>query len=187
MSLRALAVMMGVALTLPVQALACHQLSVNVWMCASGTAWQEAKWDPYGDGATLLLDDFALSFTEDFPGAGIRDVLTTLEEQYITYAELTAADGNAPLEVHRQEVVQFETGSAFRSLQRDKYDDSQTTSAVMLADVRAARIMLYLDGPATLEWNMIDAASRGVLDLLRASCADVATCAGPDQPLLRDE
>ena len=44
---------------------ACHQLSANVWMCASGSDWRAAEWDPYGDGASLLLNDYVLSFTED--------------------------------------------------------------------------------------------------------------------------
>ncbi len=183
MKARLSGIVMAAAMVLPVQVLACHQLSQNVWMCAGDTPWEQAEWDPYGDGATLLLDDYALSFTEDFPGAEIRDVLTTLEEQFVTYAELTEADGNAPLEVNRQELITLDGVQAYRSLQRDKYDDSQTTSAVMLADVKAARIMLYLDGPPTLAWDRIDTASRDVLALLRASCADVATCAGPDTPL----
>ncbi|KIN61079.1 hypothetical protein Z945_2064 [Sulfitobacter noctilucae] len=161
---------------LPQAALACHQLSQAVWMCAAGTPWAAVRWDTAGDGTTMILNDYVLSFSENFPGAEIRDDLTTLQEQFVTYAELMEADDAAPIEVTRQEIVEFTAGEAFRSLQLDRYDDIDTVSAVMLAEVGTARIMLYLDGPQTLDWPEIDSASRGVLDLLRESCADAQTC-----------
>jgi len=182
--MKALALTSCLALSLPEMAQACHQLSENVWMCAHGTAWHTAEWDPYGDGATLLLDDYALSFTEDFPGADIKDDLSTLQEQFVTYSELVTADGTPPIEVYTQEVLEIATGQSFRSLQRDRYDDIETVSAVMLAEVRDARIMLYLDGPRTLDWASIDDVSRDVLALLRGECADKASCASPDRSLV---
>lgn len=172
---------------LPQMAAACFQLSENVWMCANDTAWEDASWDPYGDGSTLLLEDYVLNFTEDFPGSEIRDSLTTLEEQFVTYATLMAADGTEPLEIHTQEVLAIEAGMAFRSLQRDLYDDTVTVSAVMLADIRDARIMLYLDGPPTLSWADIDTESAGILNILRDSCADVASCESPGQSKITSE
>ncbi|KIN65001.1 hypothetical protein Z946_3898 [Sulfitobacter noctilucicola] len=187
MSLRALAFVTAAALALPQTAAACFQLSQSVWMCGGGTSWQDATWDVFGDGATLLFEDYALSFTEDFPGADIRDGVTTLEEQYVTYATLAEADGNPPLEVVRQETLEIAAGRAFRSLQLDRYEDVETVSAVMMADVDAARIMLYLDGPQTLDWDVIDADSRAVLDMLRGSCADQKTCISADRAKERNE
>lgn len=175
------------AAALPQSAAACFQLSENVWMCAHDTAWADASWDPYGDGSTLMLEDYVLNFTEDFPGADIRDTLTTLDEQFVTYAALMAADGTEPLEVHRQEVLTVEAGRAFRSLQRDLYDDTETISAVMLADISDARIMLYLDGPQTLSWDDIDTEAVGVLNLLRDSCADRASCESASQSKVTSE
>ncbi len=172
---------------LPQTALACHQLSQSVWMCAAGTPWAAAEWEAEGDGTTMILGDFVLTFTEDFPGAEIRDGVSTLQEQFVTYAELIEADGAAPIEVNRQEMVDFDTGQAFRSLQLDRYDDSDTVSAVMLAQVSDARIMLYLDGPSTLDWPEIDSASRGVLNLLRDSCADASTCLSPTEARVATE
>lgn len=187
MRARVLGALLGLVIGLPQMASACHQLSANVWMCAAGTAWAGAEWDPYGDGATLLLDDYVLNFTEDWPGADIRDDLTTLQEQFVTYSELAAADGNAPLEIKSQDVLDVAAGKVFRSLQRDRYDDIETVSAVMLAEVSEARIMLWLDGPSHTEWETIDSSSYEVLSLLRDACADVQTCASPDQAILATE
>ena len=187
MKARVLGTFLGLALGLPQAATACHQLSANVWMCAGGTDWAAAEWDPYGDGATLLLDEYILNFTEDWPGAEIRDDLTTLQEQYITYSELVEADGNAPLEVNAQEVLDIPAGKAFRSLQRDRYVDVETVSAVMLAEVREARIMLWLDGPSSSDWQTIDSNSFQVLSLLRNACVDDETCASPDQAIVATE
>ena len=184
-SLAAVALMAGIAL--PQTAAACQQLSANVWLCAGDSPWASAEWDPYGDGATLLLDDYVLNFTEEFPGADIRDDLTTLEEQFVTYAELTEADGNAPLAVERQEGFDIPAGRAFRSLQRDRYDEVETVSAVMLAEVDVVRIMLWLDAPVTTSWTQIDAASLEVLESLRNICADPDKCAAPDQERVESE
>jgi len=181
------ATVMATALALPQTASACHQLSENIWMCAGDTAWSDAKWDPYGDGATLLLDDYILNFTEDWPGSEIKDELTTLQEQFVTYSELVEADGNAPLAVKQQDVLELPAGKAFRSLQRDRYDDVETVSAVMLAEVADARIMLWLDGPRNLEWDSIDAESYAVLTMLREACVDETTCASPDQTRVATE
>ncbi|MEW9921902.1 hypothetical protein AB2B41_20020 [Marimonas sp. MJW-29] len=175
------------ALALPQGVAACDQLSANVWMCAKGTPWAAAEWDPYGDGATLLLDDLVLNFTEDWPGAEIRDDLSTLREQFVTYAELVEADGNPPLEVKEQSELDIPAGKAFRSLQRDRYDDLETVSAVMLAQVDVARIMLWLDGPRTMSWDDMDAASREVLETLRNICADPDDCAAPNQERVESE
>lgn len=177
----------GMAMGLPHMASACHQLSAHVWMCAGGTPWALAEWDPYGDGATLLLDDYVLNFTEDWPGAEIRDDLTTLQEQFVTYSELVEVDGNAPLEIKAQDVLDIPAGKAFRSLQRDRYDEVETISAVMLAQVSEARIMLWLDGPLSTEWETIDSNSYAVLDLLRDACVDAQTCASRDQAIVATE
>ena len=86
-----------------------------------------------------------------------------------------------------QEAFDIPSGSAFRSLRRDRYDDVETISAVMLAEVDVARIMLWLDGPPSTGWDEIDAASLEVLGLLRNICADPDTCAGPDQARVMTE
>ena len=182
-----LGIVAAAALALPQMARACFQLSDAIWMCAADTAWAEATWDPYGDGATLNLGDYLLNFTDNWPGAEIRDDLTTLEEQFATYAELTEADGNPPVEVHSQELLELPVGKAFRSLQRDRYDDVETVSAVMLVEISAARLMIYLDGPETLDWPQIDSESRVILAALRDSCADTTTCATPDQTKIDTE
>ncbi len=181
MKLRALAMALVVGIALPQTALACYQLSERIWMCAGDSIWKTAEWDQYGDGATLLLDDYVLNFTEDFPGSDIRDDLSTLQEQFATYVELVEADGTAPLEIKLQDSFDIPAGKAFRSLQRELYDDTESVSAVMLAEIGAARIIFYLDGPKTLDWDTIDTTSRGVLDLLRDSCADKKTCASPNK------
>lgn len=181
------ATLTAVALVLPLPALACYQLSENIWMCAKGTAWETAEWDPYGDGAGLILDDLVLSFTEDYPGAEIRDDLTTLEEQYVTYAELIEADGITPVEISEQRAFDIAAGKAFRSLQRDQHEERTTTSAVMLAEVDLARIMLWLDGPQEMSWEAIDAASAEVLETLRAICEDPEECAAPDTERVESE
>jgi hypothetical protein len=183
MKSRALAIALAAGIALPQTALACYHLSENVWMCAGQSVWQAAEWDIYGDGSTLVVDDYVLNFTEDFPGAEIKDDLSTLAEQFVTYAELAAADGTAPLEINTQDLLDIPAGSAFRSLQRDRYDGVETVSAVMLVEVSKARIMLYLDGPQKLDWDTVDVASRGVLDLIRDSCADAATCASANKSL----
>ena len=175
------------AFALPQPAAACFQLSQSVWMCANDTAWAGASWNPYDDGSSLLLEDYVLNFTEDFPGADIRDALTTLEEQFVTYSALMEADGTQPLEVHRQEILIIEGGRAFRSLQREIYDDTETVSAVMLADISDARIMLYLDGSPTLSWQDIEVESTGVLNLLRDNCADQTSCLNADQSKVPSE
>lgn len=156
---------------------ACAQLSPNVWMCDRGTAWESAEWDGAGDGNARYLGDLTFNFTEDFPGVEINAGDATLEEQYTTYSEWVAADGMAPVEVLQTDTIQTEHATALRHLQRDRIEDQDTMSAVMLAQVSDARIMLYLDAPATTTLAEIDALSRDVVDLLRADCADPVSCA----------
>ena len=177
MNLRALSIAGAAAIALPHAVAACAQLSENVWMCDRDTAWEVAAWDAAGDGSTLILGDLALSFTEEWPGFEIGDGLATLEERYATYAEWIAADGDAPLEVFQNDRLTFASGSAVRSIQKDTLEGDTFLSAVMLAEVGASRIMLYLDAPETTDIANMDTLSRSVLALLHDSCADPISCA----------
>ena len=172
-----LAVWLALAVALPHAASACAQLSEHVWMCDRGTPWELAEWDAAGDGATRILGDVVLNFTEEWPGFEISDDLATLEERYATYVAWVAADGMSPLQVLQSDNVDFPSGNAFRTIQRDEIEGEEFLSAVMLAQVGAARIMLYLDAPENTELAEMDSLSRGVLTLLQDSCADEISCA----------
>lgn len=177
MNLRALTFGCVAALALPQTALACAQLSEHFWMCDRGTPWEVAEWDAAGDGATLILGDVVLNFTEEWPGFEISDDLATLEERYATYVEWIAADGLSPLEVFQSDRVTFPAGAAVRALQREEVEGEAFMSAVMLAEIGTSRIMLYLDAPETTELSEMDDMSRNVLTLLHGSCADPISCA----------
>ena len=164
-------------LSVPHAAAACAQLSPNVWMCDRGTAWEGAEWDGAGDGTARYLGDLTLNFTEDFPGADIGADDSTLEEQYATYSEWVAADGMAPVEVLQSDTITTDHATVLRHLQRDRIEDQETMSAVMLAQVSQARMMLYLDAPASTSLSEIDALSREVAQMLRDNCADSVSCA----------
>ena len=167
----------ALAALLPQTAAACAQLSAHVWLCDRGSAWESAEWDPASDGATLILDDLVLNFTEEWPGFEITDEQSTLQEQFATYSEWIATDGEAPLEVYQTDEIQIESGWALRSIERNVLDGGDIISAIMLAQVSASRIMIYLDGPAYLEIEAMDMASRELLGLLRETCADPVSCA----------
>ena len=158
-------------------AVACAQLSANVWMCDRGTIWENARWDTEGDGNTRFLGRFIFNFTEEWPGFDIGLDDSTLEEQFATYAEWIAADGGSPVEVLQVDQIETDHATALRHLQRDRVDGDDTMSAVMLAQVSDARIMLYLDGPAHTPLKEIEAVSRQVAELLRDHCADAVSCA----------
>lgn len=180
---RAMAWALGAALVaLPQTAAACAQLSQDVWMCDRGTAWETATWDQYGDGATLLLDDYVLDFTQEWPGHEITDAAATLEEQYVTYAEWVAADAQVPSEVLMADKLTLPHATALRHLQRDVWEDEAYLQAVMLSQVGAARIMLWLQAPNETPINELESASRDLATLLRDSCADAVSCADNYEP-----
>lgn len=184
MRLAASALALGLAL--PQAGLACAQLSEHVWMCDRGTPWETAQWDAAGDGSARILGDVVLSFTEQWPGHEIGDDLATLQERFVTYEEWMRGDDLAPLEVHAQQVFDIPAGQVFRSLQRDAVDGAELVSAVMLAQVGEARIMLFMDTPADTAWPALDTMSRAALDLLRPACADEVSCAEDYEPPLAD-
>ncbi len=177
MNLRALTLAGVTVLALTQAVMACAQLSAHVWMCDRDTPWEIAEWDAAGDGSTRILGDLVLNFTEEWPGFEIADDLATLNEQYATYSEWIVADGNAPLEVLYSDQVDFVGGTSMRALQRDTVEGTEFMSAVMLAQVGAARIMLYLDAPSNTALAEIDSQSRSILDMLRDNCADPVSCA----------
>ncbi|MFK7835830.1 MAG: hypothetical protein AB8B60_06390 [Sulfitobacter sp.] len=187
--MKALALPLLAALAVPQTAQACHQLAAQVWLCAGGTAWAEAEWDPYGDGGVLLLEDYNLGFEDDFYGHDVRDDLTTLEEQLTTYLATEAAeDGAEVLEVHSRELMEIPAGTVFRSLQFDKFEGTTPSfTALMLAEIGATRIVIYLDAGSTSNWGTLDRDSRAIMQMLRATCADTDTCASPTQSLWATE
>ncbi|MGB3244658.1 MAG: hypothetical protein WBB25_08995 [Sulfitobacter sp.] len=165
------------AATLPQMSAACAQLSENVWLCDRGSQWEAAEWDTASDGSTLINGALVLNFTEHWPGFEITDDLSTLQEQFTTYSEWIAADGEAPLEVYQTDLLDIESGEALRSIERNQIDGSETLSAIMLVQVSASRIMIFLDGPVGMDVREMDAASREVLSLLKDNCADPVSCA----------
>ena len=184
-----LAVWLALALALPQAAAACAQLSEHVWMCDRGTPWEAAQWDAAGDGATRILGDVVLNFTEEWPGFEIADELATLEERYATYVAWVAADGMSPLQVLQSDNIAYPSAYAMRTIQRDEIEGEEFMSVVMLAQVGEARIMLYLDAPENTELAEMDTMSRSVLALLQDSCADEISCAEDYQlpPATTDE
>ncbi|MDD9722703.1 hypothetical protein PVW51_18515 [Sulfitobacter sp. PR48] len=177
-SLRTIAWALGTALVaLPQAAAACAQLSQDIWMCDRGTPWEAAVWDQYGDGATLLLDNYVLDFTQEWPGHEITDNLATLEEVYTTYAEWVAADAEVPSEVLIADKLTLPDATVLRHLQRDVWEGEPYLQAVMLSQVGAARIMLWLQAPNETSVEQLDAASRDLVALLRDNCADAVSCA----------
>ncbi len=173
-------------LALPQASAACAQLSAHVWMCDRGTAWETATWDVVGDGATRYLGDVTLNFTEEWPGFDITDGSSTLEEQYTTYSEWIAAEGEAPLEVLDVDTIDTPQGQTLRHIQYDKIDGARILSAVMLSEIGSARIMLYLDTPDTVPLDEIRQMSRDVVMMLRDTCADAVSCAETYEPPKRD-
>jgi hypothetical protein len=182
------ALMLAGALALPQAAAACAQLSQHVWLCDRGTPWEMAEWDQYGDGSTLYLDDLRLNFTEEWPGHRIGENDATLEEQYVTYAEWMKAEDNAPEEVFATDRLDLPEARVLRYLQRDRIaGEPATMSAVMLAEVAAARIMLWLDAPETTPMAEIDTLSRDLAAMLRGTCADAVSCAEDYEPPAAEE
>lgn len=177
MNLRAITLGCAVIFTLPHAGEACAQLSENIWMCDRGTAWEAAEWDAAGDGSARFLGDLTLTFTEEWPGFDIGDDVTTLEERYATYAEWVAGDGQIPLEQLQSDRVTVGGATSVRSIQRDEIEGNAFMSVVMLAEVGASRIMLFLDAPDNTPLGDMDTMSRDILALLKDTCADEISCA----------
>ncbi|MBD3663266.1 hypothetical protein [Sulfitobacter aestuariivivens] len=163
---------------LPCLALACQPLSTHVWMCSAASEWADAEWDPEGEGTAMFLGDVIFNFTEEFPGHDIGDHLTTLEEQYDTYQQWVTEEGNGPIEIYRRDLIETNNTSALRQLQRDIIEGEQTMSAVILAQVRAHRIMLYVDGPVEMEIERMQVLSRTLIEILDDHCSDPDACDG---------
>lgn len=166
---------------LPQLAAACTNLSENIWLCDRESAWEAAKWDPYGDGTTLLLDDFALDFSQDFPGADIVDATTTLQEQMTTYAAYQEAETG--LELLREEDIETPYATAVLRHQRVVLDDMPYQQTVILAEVGRARMMLWLSAPDDTPPENMQAAAAEIVALLHDSCADTVSCAEGYVPL----
>ena len=167
----------GAVMALPQAAFACAQLSATVWMCDRGTAWETAKWDVIGDGTTRYLGEVILNFTEEWPGHEITDISATLEEQFTTYAAWIAAESPTQPEVLQVDKIVTPQGHTLRHLQYDEIDGSRTMSAVMLSEVGAARIMLYLDTSDSMPLEEMEKMSFDVAMMLRDTCADEVSCA----------
>ncbi|APE43457.1 hypothetical protein BOO69_08535 [Sulfitobacter alexandrii] len=173
----------GMALLgLPQAAVACAQLSQDVWMCDRGTPWETATWDQYGDGATLLLDDYVLDFTQEWPGHEITDGVSTLEELFATYNAWAAAEAEAPANLLQSDRMNLPHATVVRHIQRDLWEGEPYLQAVMLAQVSDARIMLWLQAPNETPVEDLDLASREVASLLRDDCADPVSCAEDYEP-----
>lgn len=188
MNLRAFSLGIALAWALPSAAAACAQLSENVWMCDRSTAWETAEWDAAGDGSARFLGDLTLTFTEEWPGFEIGDDVTTLEERYATYAEWVAGDGQMPLEQLQNDRVTVGDATSVRSIQRDEIEGNAYMSVVMMTQVGASRIMLYLDAPDSTPITEMDTMSRDILALLRDTCADEISCAADyERPAAADQ
>lgn len=173
------------ATTVPQVAAACAQLAPEVWMCDRGTVWEAAEWDVFGDGSTRYTPDFILNFTQEWPGFQITDDIATLEEQFATYVEWIAADGHPPPEVLQVDKIVTPRGLTLRHLQYDEIEGDRTMSAVMLSEVGASRIMLYLDAADDTPIEQMDKMSFDVAMMLRDSCADEVSCAQENEPPAR--
>lgn len=167
-------------LTAPQSALACAQLTQHIWMCARDTPWETATWDQFGDGATLLMQQYILNFTEDFPGSDLRDDLTTLEEQYTTYdafqQDIYDEDYPAPT-VIRTDAVTLDITAAHRVVQRGIWMGTPYIEAATLAEVGAHRILLQLQAPDETPLADLDRQTEAVLSFLHDTCADPVSCA----------
>jgi len=178
-----LAVWASVVMTaLPQASAACSQLSESVWMCDRGTAWENATWDPVGDGTTRYLGEVILNFTDQWPGFEISDSSTTLSEQFDTYTASIADENTTPPEVLQVDKIVTPRGLTLRHLQYDEIDGSRTMSAVMLSEVGSSRIMVYLDSADTMPLEEMEKISFEVAMMLRDSCADEITCADAIAP-----
>lgn len=180
LALRSAAV--GLALLTPQIATACAQLSQNVWMCARDTPWETATWDQFGDGATILMQDFVFDFSEDFPGVELTDDLTTLEEQYTFFAAFQQDnyEDDDPLpEVIRVDTIETDHATAHRVLQRavSLWDGHPYLETAMIAQVGTHRIWLNFEGPEDMPLAVMDTETEKVLSLLRDTCADPVSCA----------
>ena len=169
-------------IALPQASAACAQLSESVWMCDRGTAWENATWDPVGDGTTRYLGEVILNFTDQWPGFEISDSSTTLSEQFDTYTAWIAAENTTPPEVLQVDKIVTPRGLTLRHLQYDEIDGSRTMSAVMLSEVGPSRIMGYLDSADTMPLEEMEKISFEVAMMLRDSCADEITCADAIAP-----
>lgn len=168
---------LGAALaTLPHLAAACTNLSETVWLCDRESAWEAAEWDPYGDGTTLLLDDFALDFSQDYPGADILDATTTLEEQMTTYVAYQEAE-TAPELLRDEEEIETPYANARLRHQKLALEDVVYQQTVVLAEVGRSRVMLWLSAPEDTPPENMDTAAAEIVSMLRDSCADPVSCA----------
>jgi hypothetical protein len=170
---------------MPQMSSACAQLAPDVWMCDRGTVWETAEWDIFGDGSTRYTPDFILNFTQEWPGFEITDSVATLEEQFATYAEWIAADGGSAPEVLQVDKIVTPRGLTLRHLQYDEVEGDRTMSAVMLSEVGAARIMVYLDAADTMPLEQMEKMSFDVAMMLRDTCADAIACAPDYEPPAR--
>jgi len=172
----------GLAVTLPQAGFACAQLSQNVWMCARGTPWETATWDQFGDGATILMQDFIFDFNEDFPGQESADDLTTLEEQYTFFAAFhkdNYDDHTLLPQVIRVDTLETDHASAYRVVQRSTslWDGHKYLETAIIAQVGTHRILLNFEGPDDMPLSVMDAETENVLSFLRDTCADPVSCA----------
>ncbi len=170
------------AIGTPHMSSACAQLAPEVWMCDRGTEWETAKWDVVGDGSTRYIPEFIMNFTQEWPGFAITDSVATLEEQFATYVEWIAADNVVAPEVLQVDKIVTPHGLTLRHLQYDEVDGDRTMSAVMLSEVGASRIMLYLDAADTMSLEQMEKMSFDVAMMLRDTCADAISCAPEDEP-----
>ena len=149
----------------PVAALAqeCAPMSRHFVFCDDGTDWAEAEWEQSGDGATIVLGDLRLDFTEDWMG---RD------DAQDAGAALTALLDEMVPDTRPEDMMRdsFPAGelTVARVIRAAIVDsDPAAMRAVMIARAGKARILLRLDAPGDLPVQEIDRLSRDVAGLVR--------------------
>lgn len=149
----------------PVAALAqeCAPMSRHFVFCDDGTDWAEAEWEQSGDGATIVLGDLRLDFTEDWMG---RD------DAQDAGTALTALLNKMTADARHEELSRdsFPAGelSVSRVIQTVSVDsDPPVLRATMIAGAGAGRIVLRLEAPADLPVEEIDRRAREVAGLVR--------------------
>ena len=147
---------------IPVAALAqeCAPMSRHFVFCDDGTDWAEAEWGQSGDGATIVLGDLRLDFTEDWMGRDdAQDAGAALLNEMSADArhEQLSRDSFPAGELSVSRVIQTASGDS----------DPAVLRATMIAGAGAGRILLRLEAPADLPVEEIDRRAREVAGLVR--------------------
>ncbi len=153
----------GSLIAAPAAAQDCAPMTRHFVFCGAGTDWAGARWDPAGDGATVVLDALRLDFAEDWlarddaldPAAALEALLEAMLEGD-THEEMIR-DGFAAGALSVARVIQTVAAGG----------DAPVLRAAMIAEADGARIFLRLDAPVGLPLDEIDRRSREVAGLVR--------------------